>query len=162
MIKIVRQIFNLMFCVYGLFEILLVLPGIFGLQVNVVTSGSMEPAIRTGSIIYVKWVSPSILKEGDTITYRIHGNTTQVTHRVVKNNIEQKYLITKGDANDINDAHPVSYTDVQGKVLVSVPWLGWIGILLVKPRNKVLTIFAYLSIIILYKIFSVIVDEREN
>ena len=51
-----------------------------------------------------------------------------VTHRIVEIKvIEGKYhYLTKGDANDNNDPKEVSETDVVGKVLFDVPFIGYI------------------------------------
>ena len=68
-----------------------------GFHPYVVLSGSMEPAYKTGSIIYVKDASEE-LQKGDVITYQLNDNTV-ATHRIVEV-IEESGEIayrTKGD-----------------------------------------------------------------
>lgn len=61
--------------------LVLLIPGLFGIQPYVVYSGSMEPEIPTGAVVFTKEgeFSP---KKGDIITF--HNGDTVVTHRVVK------------------------------------------------------------------------------
>ena len=70
-----RQSAFLRFC--GIFFLLLffltaavlIIPGLFGIKTYYVVSGSMEPQIPVGSMIYVRECEPSKLKEGDIITF---------------------------------------------------------------------------------------------
>lgn len=100
-------------------------PG-FDFKLLVVQSGSMEPAIKQGSLIFV---SPSSLyREGDIITFRRTGSTFDipVTHRITAVEVisgEYAYVV-KGDANKYEDSEKVLITEVIGKVAFSVPYLG--------------------------------------
>src|SRR5690625_2348524 len=79
---------------------------ILGYQFKTVLSGSMEPTIKTGSVISIKLLEDSTtLNEGDIVTF-IKEDETLVTHRIaeVKNNGE--FYITKGDNNRILDNEP--------------------------------------------------------
>lgn len=95
-------------------------------QSLVVLSGSMEPTIKTGSLILTTATDTSYLQKGDIITFQKDENRDiPVTHRVeeVKDNGS---FITKGDANDTIDNIEVLPSQVQGKLLVSIPWLGYV------------------------------------
>ena len=82
----------------------LTLPRLAGLQIFEVVSGSMEPAIPTGSIVYVEETEPSQAEEGDVIAfYSATGSGAVITHRVVQNRVVSGELITKGDANEKED-----------------------------------------------------------
>ena len=50
-----------------------------------------------------------------------------VTHRVVENKMDEKQIITKGDANLQEDLFPVDYINVAGIVLKHVPYLGYVA-----------------------------------
>lgn len=70
---------------FVLFVILLVGVRIFGIQPHIVLSGSMEPEIYTGSMVYVKELTPEeaqSLKPGDTVTYQVDARGTKVTHKI--------------------------------------------------------------------------------
>ena len=74
--------------------LVLLIPGLFGIRPYVVYSGSMEPEIPTGAVVFTK-EGEFFPKKGDIITF--HNGDTVVTHRVVKK--EKDIFITKGDAS---------------------------------------------------------------
>ena len=106
----------------------LTIPRFAGIDQYVVISGSMEPAIPVGSMVYSAQTDPSTLSAGDIIVfYSNEGGDTPVTHRVVENHIADGEVITKGDANAQNDLSPIIYTNIIGKVVLHVPMLGYIA-----------------------------------
>ena len=67
------------------FVVLLVGVQLFGIEPHIVLSGSMEPEILTGSLVYVKPVTREEaceLEVGDTITYIVDSRGTKVTHKI--------------------------------------------------------------------------------
>ena len=104
---------------------LLVLPGIFGYHMYHVLSGSMEPEMPVGSLIYVHEEKPEDIEEQDIIAfYSSLEESGIITHRVVKNNIVSGTFITKGDANDKEDPLPIPYDNFIGRVIKTVPYVG--------------------------------------
>ena len=64
----------------------LIVPKTMGYQLYTVVSGSMEPAVPTGSLVYIKYVEPGDIETGDIIAF--YGSDAQgsiITHRVVSN-----------------------------------------------------------------------------
>jgi signal peptidase I len=108
--------------------LLLFVPGWLGLHLEAVASGSMEPSIRTGSLLYVKPASFEELSVGDIITYYIEDGSTKVTHRVVEKLEEAEAFRTKGDANPCEDSWEVPYDAVEGTVLCAIPWIGYVAV----------------------------------
>ena len=104
-----RCIFNAALFLMLIVAMVLLLPGLFGIRPYVVYSGSMEPKIPTGAVVFTKEGAYSP-ETGDIITF--HNEDTVVTHRVVKK--EEGTFITKGDANNAEDAEPVLPQQVQG------------------------------------------------
>ena len=100
---------RLFFAVLGLAGLLLLILPHIGISVDVVLSGSMEPEIRTGGLVFTDTTKRDP-KTGDIITYSVRDS--RVTHRVVRK--EGTSLITKGDANDGEDLAPVSVEQVLG------------------------------------------------
>ncbi|MBQ9662016.1 MAG: signal peptidase I [Oscillospiraceae bacterium] len=100
----------------------LAIPRLLGYETYNVTSGSMEPALPVGSVIYVEAVEPDKVQVGDIIAYYV--DSTVVTHRVVENRIIGGEYITKGDANEMEDFSSVQYRDLVGRVRYHVPLLG--------------------------------------
>lgn len=91
-------------------------PSVFGYEIFTVLSGSMEPSIKTGSIIIVKPQSPQVnYRVGDVVTYRPRNNPDiLVTHRIVKINSVNQY-VTKGDSNNTEDLYPIASSDILGR-----------------------------------------------
>ena len=110
--------------------ILLLVVSVFPITGNikffVVQSGSMEPAIRTGGIVMVK--SMNEYEIGDVISF---GEITKIksptTHRIYDIKVVEgnPYYITKGDANNAPDQKEIPQKEIIGKVLVSVPFVGY-------------------------------------
>lgn len=100
-------------------------PNFFGYQMKTVLSGSMEPSIETGSIIFIEQTEiDAPLKEGDVITFQTDENIL-VTHRIVEANGEE--YITKGDNNNGIDVNPVLAQHVIGKYTGwTIPYLGYL------------------------------------
>ncbi|WP_409252200.1 signal peptidase I SipW [Bacillus sp. SCS-153A] len=104
-------------------------PEIFGYQVKSVLSGSMEPSIKTGSIIAIKKTEdPANYEVGDVLTFKsLDDPNTLITHRVVeiKTIDSQIHYVTKGDNNDANDSNPIPSSNVVGKYVgFTVPFVG--------------------------------------
>ena len=99
----------------------------FGWQVDTVLSGSMEPAIPTGSILVSRTVASDSINVGDIITFSGSGRDRFITHRVTAiDRTNGIVFTTKGDANNAEDPYPVPAENVVGKVLVHIPFLGFI------------------------------------
>src|SRR5689334_10903026 len=72
-----------------------------GVNFYAITSGSMEPTIKTGSLIYSGKFKPDELKKGDIITFKIVKDKAElvVTHRIVKiDAVESKVKIPKSSS----------------------------------------------------------------
>lgn len=98
-------------------------PGI-NLDARVVQSGSMEPAIRTGSVIFILPAKEYVVD--DIITYRMNEQETPTTHRVVNIDEETGTFITKGDANTSSDMGRVKKESIIGSVRFHIPFLGYV------------------------------------
>ncbi|MEW9674785.1 signal peptidase I SipW [Lentibacillus sp. L22] len=100
---------------------------LFGYQVKTVLSGSMEPDIRTGSIIAVKETdSQHPFHKGDVITFKTNDGMI-VTHRVMQVQKKDQTYITKGDANDAPDLEPVAQENIIGTYSgFTIPYLGYV------------------------------------
>ena len=112
---------------------LLVGTRLFGVKPYVVLSGSMEPTYLTGSMIYVVDVDTASMEVGDPVTFYLDkARTTVATHRIIeviedKSNPDAKYYRTKGDNNDEADTDPVHSSNVIGKPVFSIPYLGYLA-----------------------------------
>lgn len=135
-------------------------------KVLTVLSGSMEPSIKTGSVVVVKPAGE--YKSGDVITFGPYSKTrAPITHRIteVKQVEGQEIYITKGDANDGPDSKETLKKDVVGKVLFSIPFLGYAVNFAKQPLGFALLIIVPASIIIfdeLKNIYGEIKKKKEE
>jgi signal peptidase len=105
-----------------------VLPRVLHWDVQVVMSGSMEPAMPVGSVVLVRPVGPEAVAVGDIITFRQQGSAGFVTHRVVEVvNEESLSFRTRGDANEEPDTSLVPADALRGRVWVTIPYLGYVA-----------------------------------
>ena len=113
----------------------------FGWQVDTVLSGSMEPAIPTGSILVSRPVTPDSINVGDIVTFSGSGRDRFITHRVTAIGQPNGIVFTtKGDANNAEDPYTVPAENVVGKVLVHIPFLGFILSFVKTPFGMILTL----------------------
>ena len=139
---------------------LLLVPKLLGYTQYAVISGSMEPNIPVGSIVYDKEVEPEELEIGDVITYRLSGDTL-VTHRIVAIDETTQSVQTKGDANEAEDGTPVPYSEIVGLKVFHVPLLGYISIYGKTPLG-IATVCGVLVILILLNFLPDILSEEEE
>jgi len=135
----------------------LTVPRFFGYEAYTVISGSMEPEIPTGSLVFIKEAEASEIEKEDVIAfYGGSSSSAIITHRVVENRVVMGEFITKGDANKANDMNPVDYDDFIGKVVWSVPFLGTVAQLLASGIGKGIAIGAICVVLVLYGIVNIL------
>lgn len=135
---------------------------LFGSRIFVVRSGSMEPAIKTGSIVISRASAEYVV--GDAITFIKNGNPNTVTHRIteVKQDASgQTFYTVKGDANDSVDSEMVANNTVIGKVLFSVPLIGYL-IAFIKTLPGLIMVIIVPATIIIYHEITNITTEVAN
>ncbi|MEN6518783.1 MAG: signal peptidase I [Methanospirillum sp.] len=130
---------------------LAVLGPIVGWHVNVVLTGSMEPAVHAGSLIITRPVAPDAIAVGDIIIFKSVVGETFTAHRVVGITKEPELrFITKGDANNGSDPNPVAPGQVAGLLFLQIPYLFYIFALVRTPLGLVLMIAIPAAILIVY------------
>lgn len=111
-----------------------------------VQSGSMEPAIKTGSLVIIKKADD--YQKEEVITYQNKRDSrVTTTHRIVE--IKDGQFITKGDANDSVDNNPVNKGLILGKVSLAIPLLGY-PISFAKTLSGLIILIIIPSTIIVY------------
>ncbi|MCP4141176.1 MAG: signal peptidase I [Chloroflexi bacterium] len=101
--------------------------GLFGIRPYLVSGISMRPTLKAGDVVVIEAVSPREIAVGDVILFK--GSKVYILHRVIEINSESGKLefITQGDGlSTIDD--PVSETQIEGKMVASVPKIGWVAI----------------------------------
>jgi signal peptidase len=127
----------------------------FGWKTLSVQSGSMEPAINTGALVFVKNTPAPELKKGQVVTYRsvVEPGKT-ITHRLVdikKPSDGPTQYIMKGDANQTTD-RPVYGDQMVGKVMFNVPFMGSAVDAMRTPLGLILLIYLPAALIAISEI----------
>lgn len=127
---------NIELCIAVILFVIFFVPNIFGLTPYAVKSGSMEPTIKTGSMTYVNQnYEVKKIKKDDIIAFGLKDNTF-VTHRVYE--VHDDYFITKGDANKTPDARYVYHQEYKGKIIFSLPYVGYLPMIMQKKLAYVI------------------------
>lgn len=109
--------------VYGTAVVILICAvvfGVTGIRTAVVMSGSMEPAIETGSLIFINGKDTDV-KKGDIIAFK--SGSLEVVHRII--DVTEDGYVTKGDNNSSADVGILPETCVEGTVMFSIPKVGY-------------------------------------
>lgn len=104
-------------------------PSIAGYRFFYIRSGSMEPAVKMGSLVVVQPLEAEDVRQGDVITYRSENGGSLTTHRVdhlTSGGEGLPFFYTRGDANTIPDPQPVQPRQLVGRVALTVPYLGYL------------------------------------
>lgn len=125
----------------------------------VIISPSMVPTINVEDVVVACRPHVESLKKGDIITFtstdaRYTGLT--VTHRiqkVTKNELGKLVFQTKGDNNTTPDDAVVFGENIYGKVILVLPWLGYLQYFLTKSYGWLLLVVLPCIGIIIYDIF---------
>ena len=118
----------------------------------IVQSGSMEPAIKVGSVVIVQ--KSDIYSPNDVITFGSSPNDkSPTTHRIHFKEYPEgingpvQYL-TAGDANEDFDTNKVKEEQIVGKVVFTLPYAGYIADFAKGPTGFILLVIVPATIII--------------
>lgn len=141
----------------------LTVPRMLGYELYTVVSGSMEPAILTGSLVYVERTDPAQIEEGEVIAfYGVQDGSSVITHRVVTNSTVMGEFITKGDANEEKDMSPIPYSHFIGRVSRSVPRAGALAQAFTSRNGKLAAASLMGLGVILHVLAAVLNGKREK
>ena len=139
------------------------LPKLLNYQAYTVISGSMEPEIQTGSLVYIGQIEPQDVQVNDVIAfYGGRDSNAIITHRVVENRVVMGEFITKGDANQTNDMNPVSYDELIGRVELTIPKFGVVAQMLTGMQGKIAGACLIALAVVLHLIASMVDRKRHT
>ena len=129
---------------------------LFGLRLCSVVSGSMEPTIPTWSMCVIDTrAAYEDLAVGDVIVYYRASDGARIIHRIIA--IYPEGIVTKGDANSVDDGLSVTKNNYYAKSLFHVPYLGGISQKLRTPEG-----ICAIAAIAFILIISSLVDLRKE
>ncbi len=119
--RLKNNIFKIIY-ILVLIYLIIFIPTFWGKNPLVVISGSMEPTLKVGGILYYEKIDLNDFKEGDILVYELNEHT--ISHRIV--DITDNGFLTKGDNNNSIDTYEVENMQVIGKgTNWSIPYIGY-------------------------------------
>ncbi len=129
----------------------LTLPKLLGFTPYQILTGSMEPAIPTHSVVYVKQCEASQLRVRDVITYRLGSESELVqTHRIEAIDPDSALFTTKGDANLSVDQTRVKAENIVGRVAFHIPQYGKLAEYIRSSEGIAACIAVFAAVLILW------------
>lgn len=120
-IKIKNALFRIVYILVIIY-LLIFIPSIFGHKPLVVVSGSMEPKLKVGSILYYHSEDLSDFNTADVLVYKTKDHI--ISHRIVSQS--ETGFMTKGDANNTIDSMEIKNSQVLGKGTDwCIPYIGY-------------------------------------
>lgn len=128
----------------------------------VVLSGSMEPAISPGDVVFVAAARPEAVAVGDVITFERGAGVPPTTHRVVAiTEVDgARSFVTKGDSNEDPDAVPVPASALVGRVTVVVPLAGYVVLFADTQYGWLVLVGVPLCLLVLNETWQLIASRR--
>ncbi|MHA2010266.1 MAG: signal peptidase I [Promethearchaeota archaeon] len=142
----------------------------------VVVSGSMEPNLHKGDLLFLRGKDADDIKngtiegkEGDIIVFDArgipgwhHAPNDPIVHRVIAKRYDNGwFFLTKGDANPSHDSAWVPETRILGVVVGRIPYIGWVKILLT-DSGLLIPLLVIVSILLIGSIIWDLVKKDEE
>nr|GMD62288.1 signal peptidase complex catalytic subunit SEC11C [Ipomoea batatas] len=121
----------------------------------VVLTGSMEPGIKRGDILFLT-MNDDPIRAGEIVVFNVDGRPIPIVHRVIevheRNNSREFDILTKGDNNLADDRagglyspgqHWLNRHHIVGRAVGFLPYVGYVTIIMTeKPIVKFVLIGA--------------------
>ena len=122
MLRIIENIIvKILYFLILLYSIIFV-PIFWGYKPLVIISGSMEPILKVGGILYYEEYNINDFKKDDILVFKTKYHI--ISHRII--NREDNSFVTKGDANENIDKNKVRINQILGKgTNFSIPYIGY-------------------------------------
>lgn len=159
-IKIGNVLYNILAIVTVIAVLFVGFNIVTGAKGYAVTSDSMAKKLNVGDVVFSKKVSFEELEKGDIVTVRINEKSF-FTHRIVDIDKENRTVTTRGDANAVNDPIPAKAEMIVGRMVYSVPFLGYISILFNGGSNITLLIVLIILAAVLIAVNTIITRKQK-
>lgn len=154
---IIKKIFFSTLYVLLLLYLIIFIPIIWGYKPLVIISGSMEPILKVGGILYYKEIDKNDYKINDIVVFK--STKYLISHRIVE--ITNDGFITKGDANKNIDSNKVQFNKALGiGTNWSIPYIGYYADFIYK--NKWILLIVLIILIINSKLSNYVVEDNED
>lgn len=178
--KVIIAIVLILIAFFGAFFVFVILQISLNTEspVVVVISGSMEPNIHKGDLLFVAGKDAGEIRSGtaedltgDVIVFNAQGLWTgapqePIVHRVIGKVLDGDTwkFTTKGDANYFPDPAEVPESNIIGVVIGRIPYIGWVKIFLT-DSGLLIPLLVVISALLIISIVQDIIkgeDEEED
>jgi signal peptidase len=166
--KTKKNIFQILLNIFswgflGAFALMLIITAVSNLSVFggykslIVQSGSMEPTIMTGDVVVIgkaiKYLTNDVITFNDEEGYI-------TTHRIIEAN--NNVYKTKGDANREQDSESVEESQVMGKVILTVPKLGYFITFVRSGKGLIIFVFIPAFLIVIDELIKIVITAKNK
>ena len=156
--RFLKEILIKIIYLFLLMYLIIFIPKLFGYNPLVVISGSMEPTLKVGGLLYYEEIDINDFKEKDILVYELKDHI--ISHRVIEH--LDNGFITKGDANNSYDSSIVSDNQVLGRgTNWSIPFLGYYADFIFRHKY-ILKILLSIGIIDLFVDYLIKRKDKQN
>lgn len=143
MLGIIRKCLFKIIYILVIIYLLIFIPTIWGHKPLVVISGSMEPTLKVGGILYYHDKNYEEFDKGDILIYKLDDHI--ISHRIY--DITENGIITKGDANSTYDNLLVNENQILGiGTNWSIPLIGYYADFVYS--HKFLLVFSFIVVLV--------------
>lgn len=109
-----------------LFIFAALIPRIGGYHAYAISSGSMEPTLSRGDLLFIETIPFEELEEGNVVAFQMGG--TVVIHRAVSIDRQGETFRTKADSSNQLDETAVDTNALVGRAAYKIPLLGYVSL----------------------------------
>ena len=125
-----------------------------------VLTDSMSPTFNSGDLILIKKCDPATLQVGDIVTFHtiIENEYALNTHRIVEIESQSATRVyhTKGDNVSVEDPRSITGSDIVGKYLGRVPYLGHVMQFLSSSIGFLIVIVLPLLVFFIFQVYNLV------
>ncbi len=140
--------------------------GIFGIHINVIATGSMEPQLKVGDIIISKSYSDQKLEVGDVVSFVSKSGEVAgqlITHQIIniENGTDGLTVTTKGTASQLAD-DPIKDSEIVSVMLYNSKLIGFIYGVVTHPIGFVAVVIVPLVLTVAGEAASIYKQYKNN
>lgn len=156
LMKIKNLFFGILYILIVIY-LLIFVPCLWGHKPLVVISGSMEPTLKVGGILYYEKIDIDDFNDGDILVYKTKDHI--ISHRIV--DIVDEGFITKGDANNSLDNNLVNKNQILGRgTNWSIPYLGYYADFIYTHKYLLYIVIAIVCVDLLNDVYHSFKEKR--
>lgn len=142
-------------------------PSVFGISPMYVLTGSMEPTINGGDLVFVKQVAAQDIALNDVIAFfdPTSDDDAVVVHRVQNIIVDEQgniFFFTKGDFNNKGDSVGVPADSLVGQYVGRLPYMGRVAMFMQTTSGLIICVSVPLLLLIGFELIRILRSRNRN